>query len=59
MTRIEKQIIEAALYEYAEKHEKVYSETNDASHLSRANAARAIISYWGDVVNAPCGEVKI
>lgn len=59
MTRLEKQTIEAALYEYAKNHDKKGGENNDAAERARANTARAILSYWHDVVNASCGEVKI
>lgn len=59
MTRLEKQCIEEALREYAENHDKNGNENNEAAEHARANTARAILSYWHDVVNAPCGEVKI
>ena len=66
MTGIEKKTIMAALSEYAYNHQKAaerayrakdYAKTSE--ERAHANIAAAILTYWPDVVNAPCGSVKI
>ena len=66
MTKIEKEIVAAALSEYAAKHQKAAdrfaSRKNHAAEVverMRANEAMAILAYWREVINAPCGSVKI
>lgn len=66
MTKIEKEIVAAALSEYAVNHQKASdrfaSRKNHAGEVvehMRANTAMAILSYWRDIINEPSGTVKI
>ena len=66
MTRIEKEIIAAALSEYAVKHQKAADRAAskklydiESKEHYRANEAMAILSYWVEVIDAPSGSLKI
>lgn len=66
MTKIEKEIVAAALSEYAVKHQKAAdrfaSRKNHAGEVveqMRANIAMQILSYWRDIIDELCNSVKI
>ena len=66
MTKIEKEIVAAALSEYAFRHQKEAEKSSRAKDYDRAreehahaNAACSILTYWPEVVEAPSGSVKI
>ena len=66
MTRIEKLTIEQALIEYIELHSNAEKKCRDigelnaaTSELRKCNIAKSVLSYWKDIVDEPCGTVKI
>lgn len=66
MTKMEKECVASALAEYALKHEEMFEQmaesgkSRDAAVENRRyNMALAILSYWKDIVNAPCGKTLI
>ena len=66
MTKIEKEIVAAALSEYAVKHQKAADRaaskkdrTAETIEHNAANVAMGILSYWRDIINEPSGTVKI
>ena len=66
MTRVEKETVFAALAEYAAHHSKAAKKYHrkheyDAERTERARVdiAIAILGYWRDIVDAPCGSVEI
>ena len=66
MTRIEKEIISAALSEYAFNHQKEADRAASEKDYSakslehaRVNIAMTILAYWREVEKEPCGSVKI
>ena len=66
MTKIEKEIVAAALSEYAVKHQKAAdrfasrkNHAGDVVEHMRANTAMSILSYWREIIDEPSGTVKI
>lgn len=66
MTKIEKEVVAAALSEYAAKHQKAAdraasrkAHAEEAVEHMRATTAMGILDYWREIINEPCGSVKI
>lgn len=66
MTNFEKEIIAAALTEYACKHQKMADRAASRKDINEAkeqhllaSEAMTILTFWREVMEAPCGSVKI